>query len=97
MATVVYSPRALDDLRRLVTFLAREDPSAARRSAAVIRSAVSMLAEHPLVGRVRHRDIRELVISFGKTGYLALYRFVPHRSEVRVLGIRHQRELDLLP
>jgi len=26
-----------------------------------------------------------------------LYRFVPHRSEVRVLGIRHQRELDFLP
>jgi hypothetical protein len=54
-------------------------------------------AEHPLVGRVPHRDIRELVISLGKTGLLALYRFVPHRSEVRVLGIRDQRELDFLP
>lgn len=97
MARVVYSRRALDDLERLIKFLAREDPSAALRSAAAIRSAVSLLAEHPLVGRVRHRDIRELVISFGKTGYLALYRFVPHQSEVRVLGVRHQRELDFLP
>jgi plasmid stabilization system protein ParE len=97
VARVVYSRRALDDVERLVTFFAREDPSASRRSAAAIRGAVSILAEHPLVGRVRHRDIRELVISFGKTGYLALYRFVPYRSEVRVLGIRHQRELDFLP
>ena len=95
MASVVYASRALDDLERLLTFLAREDPAAARRSAAAIRSAVSILAEHPLVGRVRHGDLRELVISFGKTGYVALYRFVPAHAEVRVLGFRHQRELDV--
>jgi plasmid stabilization system protein ParE len=95
VATVVYARRALDDLERLLTFLAREDPAAAARSAAAIRTAVSLLAEHPLVGRVRHGDLRELVISFGKTGYVALYRFVPHRAEVRVLGFRHQRELDV--
>ena len=94
MATVVYSRRALDDVERLLTFLAREDSAAAVRSAAAIRSAVSFLAEHPLVGRVGHGDIRDLVISFGKTGYLALYRFVPHRAEVRLLGFRHQREVD---
>lgn len=97
MATVVYSRRALNDLERLIGSLAREDPSAALRSTTAIRTAVSLLAEHPLIGRVRHHDLRELVISFGRTGYLALYRFVPHRSEVRVLGVRHQRELDLLP
>ena len=93
MATIVYSRRALDDLERLIAFLAREDPAAAVRSAAAIRTGVSILADHPLVGRVRRDEIRELVISFGKTGYLALYRFVAHRSEVRVLGFRHQREL----
>jgi len=94
VATVVYSRRALDDLERLIAFLAREDSVAALRSAGAIRSGVSTLADHPLIGRVRHREIRELVISLGKTGYVALYRFVPHRAEVRVLGIRHQRELD---
>ena len=95
MATVVYARRALNDLDRLLTFLAREDAPAAARSAGAIRSAVDLLAEHPLIGRVRHGDIRELVISFGKTGYVALYRFVPARAEVRVLGFRHQRELDV--
>jgi plasmid stabilization system protein ParE len=44
-----------------------------------------------------HGDIRELVISFGQTGYVALYRFVVPRDEVRVLAIRHQREIGFLP
>jgi plasmid stabilization system protein ParE len=47
-----------------------------------------------LIGRSVARPLRELVISFGKTGYVALYRFLPARDEVRILGIRHQRELD---
>jgi hypothetical protein len=38
--------------------------------------------------------MRELVISFGKSGYVALYRFIAHLGVVRVLAIRHQRELD---
>ncbi len=32
--------------------------------------------------------------SFGRTGYLARYRFLSSRGEVRILAIRHQRELD---
>jgi addiction module RelE/StbE family toxin len=91
---VVYSRQALDDLERLFHFIVAEDPTAAADAAAAIRSAVEMLAAHPLVGRRVTRDLRELVISFGRTGYVALYRFVPQLDEVRVLGIRHQRELD---
>ena len=53
-----------------------------------------MLAHHPLIGRIVTAELRELVISYGRTGYVALYRFVPSRREVRILAIRHQRELD---
>ena len=94
MATVVYSRRALDHLERSFEFLRERDPEAAVRAATAIQSAVSMLADHPLVGRSVTGNLRELVISFGKTGYLALYRFLPHLDEVRVLAIRHQREVD---
>jgi plasmid stabilization system protein ParE len=59
-----------------------------------IRSAIETLGAHPLIGRLVTAEIRELVISFGRTGYVALYRFVPSRREVRILAIRHQRELD---
>jgi plasmid stabilization system protein ParE len=62
-------------------------------AASAIRGAIEMLGAHPLVGRCVHGDLRELVISYGRTGYVALYRFLPPRDEVRVLGIRYQREI----
>lgn len=94
MAQVVYSPVALGDLERLFEFLAEHDPKAAVNSMQAVRSAVEILANHPLVGRVRDGEVRELVISYGASGYLALYRYVAIDGIVRVLGIRHQRELD---
>ncbi len=62
-----------------------------------IQSAVEMLAAHPLLGRRVEGELRELVISYGQTGYIALYRFVVSRQQVRILAIRHQRELGFLP
>jgi plasmid stabilization system protein ParE len=91
---VVCSRRALDDLERLFRFLLDEDPEAAADAAAAIRSGVAVLENHPLVGRRVAHDLRELVISFGRTGYVAHYRFVPQQAEIRVLGFRHQRDLD---
>lgn len=94
MAQVVYSQNALANLERAFDFLAEHDPVAAIRAANAIREAVQMLGNHPLIGRRMNGDLRELVISYGKTGYLALYRFLPAQDEIRVLAIRHQRELD---
>ena len=39
-----------------------------------------------------HGDLRELVIDFGASGYLALYRFEPRLDAVTILAIKHQRE-----
>jgi plasmid stabilization system protein ParE len=94
VARVVYSRNAVENLERAFAFLAKNDPKAAAGAAEMIRSAIEMLAQHPLVGRRVGRRLRELVISFGRTGYVALYRFVPGRDEVRILALRHQRELD---
>jgi plasmid stabilization system protein ParE len=94
VAAVVYSVRALDHLERAFEFLAQSDPGAASTAATAIQSAISTLATHPLIGRRVQGEIRELVISFGKSGYVALYSFLPHIEMVRVLAIRHQRELD---
>ncbi len=96
MTRIAYFSRALDDLARLFQFLARHGLDAAA-SASAIRSAVGILAQHPYAGRRverAQRDIRELVISFGKTGYVALYRYLPVKGEIRILALRHQRELD---
>lgn len=62
-----------------------------------ITSAVDTLIAHPLVGRRIEGDLRELVISFGATGYIALYRFVVQLDQVRILALRRQREVGYLP
>lgn len=97
MAQVVYSARSLDHLERAFQFLREKNPDAALDAVAAIQSAVDNLRAHPLIGRRIEGELRELVISYGQTGYLALYRFVVSQDEVRVLAIRHQRELGFLP
>jgi len=77
--------------------LREKNPEAAIADAAAIRSAVENLATHPLVGRRVEGDLRELVISYGATGYIALYRFDIQQDQVRMLALRHQREIGYLP
>jgi len=74
-----------------------ENRAATLAAVAAIQSAVENLAAHPFVGRRVEGDLRELVISFGATGYIALYRFVVQQDQVRVLALRQQREIGYLP
>lgn len=94
MAQVVYAQNALANLERAFNFLAEDDPHAALASAAAIREAVETLSNHPLIGRCLEGNVRELVISYGKTGYIALYSFLPRQNLIRILAIWHQREMD---
>jgi plasmid stabilization system protein ParE len=94
VAQIIYSARALDDIERAFEFLVEKEPASAASAAAAIRGAVETLADHPLIGRSITGGLRELVISYGRTGYVALYWVSMARGEVWVLGIRHQRELD---
>ena len=94
MAQVIYSENALENIERAFKFFAEDDRQAAIAAIDAIRSSISVLTSHPLIGRSMDGPLRELVVSFGKTGYVALYRFRPERDEVRILAIRHQRELD---
>lgn len=97
MATVIYSARALDHIERAFAFLRDKNPDAALNAVTAIKSAVENLAAHPLVGRRIEGDLRELIISYGHSGYVALYRFVISSDEVRILAIRHQREVGFQP
>jgi len=97
VATIVYAARSLTHLERAFEFLRKENPEAAVAAAQAIRSAIDNLGTHPLLGRRIHGDIRELVISYGATGYIALYRFLVPQDEIRILAIRHQREIGFVP
>lgn len=97
MAKVGYSARSLDHIERAFQFSRDKNPDATLSAVEAIQSAVNNLAAHPFVGRRLEGELRELIISYGHSGYVALYRFVISRDEVRILAIRYQRELGFQP
>jgi addiction module RelE/StbE family toxin len=92
LACVIYTERALSDLVRLTDFLRQTEPVAALETVDLITEAVQVLENHPLIGHPAEQGLRELVISRGKSGYLALYSHESEQDTVLVLSVRHQRE-----
>lgn len=84
------------DLERLYDFLLEEDILAADKALRTIERGFSFLEEFPFsCRRIEETDpfLRELLISFGQSGYVALFE-IEDEGTVTVLAIRHQREDD---
>ncbi|HTB66185.1 MAG TPA: type II toxin-antitoxin system RelE/ParE family toxin [Steroidobacteraceae bacterium] len=92
MARVQVTTRALADLERFFDFLADHNPKLARGRMVSIRRAFELLADHPLLGHEAEDGRRELVLSRGKFGYIAKYRWLPAEDTVLILAVRHQLE-----
>ena len=92
MAKLSYSPRALQDLVRLTDFLLPSDPQSALQTIDLIEEAVHILRRHPQIGRPVEHGLRELLISRGNSGYVALYSFEQVPDACLILAVRHQRE-----
>ena len=92
MARLIYSEQALHDLERLTDYLIDADVVAAAETAMLVEEAVGVLERHPLIGRCVESGLRELVISRGRTGYVALYSFEAAQDAVLILALRHKRE-----
>jgi addiction module RelE/StbE family toxin len=95
---IVFSEGALADLEKIFDFNAERDPATALDHIDRIQSAVTVLEAHPEIGRTvfAGSPLRELVISRGQTGYIALYEYSPAADRIRILAIRHQREAGYL-
>jgi plasmid stabilization system protein ParE len=81
-------------LERCRQHLRRRSPDAARRAAQAIARQFTVLETQPAIGRPASGspELRELIIPFGDTGYVVLYRHEPADDAVYVLAFRHQRE-----
>lgn len=86
-----YAASAARDLARPARFRYETDSRTAVKTIPLIVSALDMLCLHPNIGRRCGKQVRERVISSGKTGHIALYRDDEVRDVIRVLAIRHQR------
>jgi len=92
LAQLIYAAAALKDLARLVDFLIDSEPAIAVEIADLIAEAIEVLGNHPLIGRPAEKGLRELIISRGHSGYIALYSYEQPDDAVLILAIRHQRE-----
>lgn len=92
MVKIFYSKLALTDLNRITDFLIAQQPGAVHSTLDLIDEAISLLVRHPLIGRSVEAGLRELVISHGRSGYVALYSFEQAYGLVNILALRHQRE-----
>lgn len=93
---VRFTEEARDDLVRLYEFAANNDPGAADRAFNTIDSAWIVLEQFPFSCRTADAGdsfIRELVIPFGSSGYVALFE-IESESTVTVLAVRRQLEED---
>lgn len=93
---VRYTEAARDDLKRLFSFLAKQDLQAAQNARQIIGESVMLLRQFPFTCRKAVPDnafLRELLIPFGTSGYVALFE-IDDDTTVTVLAVRHQREDD---
>lgn len=100
--TVEFSEAAAIDLEQLFDFaLQREldseagDLDVAERAVQAIKDGMAFLTSSPFACRKAGSSsfIRELIIPFGSTGYVALFEIV-NSNTVIIGAIRHQREDD---
>ena len=92
MTRWLVSVDAAQDLEELVDFLRTHQADYAVETIDLILNALNILEQHPHIGRLVQNQLRELIISRGKTGYVALYEYDESADVVLVLAIRHQRE-----
>src|SRR5258707_15155714 len=90
---------ALNDLERLYDFILERDEfdvALAERALQAIRDGIATLRTSPFTCRKAQPALpflRELIIPFGGSGYLALFE-IGSSDTVTVLAVRHQREDD---
>ncbi|HSW05148.1 type II toxin-antitoxin system RelE/ParE family toxin [Aquabacterium sp.] len=90
------------DLDRLFDFilereLARDggDLALAEQALSAIRAGIDTLKTSPFTCRKAGRSpfLRELIVSFGRSGYVALFE-IENSATVTILAVRHQLEED---
>ncbi len=88
MLPILWRESARDDLLRIVSFIAAENPQAARRLKNILENAILPVAEHPYLYRASERipGLREIV---AHPNYIIFYRVSAQCIEV--INIIHAR------
>jgi len=91
---VIVTEGAAQGLEHCRQFLATKNPLAVKRAGQIIERQFALLETTPDIGRPLPElpELRELIINFGDSGYVVLYRHEPADDTVYVLAFWHQKE-----
>lgn len=87
---IAWRPKASEDLRNIVRYIAQDSPTRARTFGKKLREKVQPLAQHPLLGHEGRpglpAEVRELVLH---PNYIAFYRVLEASRTVEILRVKH--------
>jgi plasmid stabilization system protein ParE len=91
---LIVTAGAARGLERCRRFLLTKNRNAAMRAGRAIERQFGLLESNPEIGRPfpAQPELRELVIAFGDSGYVELYRYERDDDAVYLLAFRHQKE-----
>jgi plasmid stabilization system protein ParE len=98
MPQIIITPPAALGMIRCRQFLTRKNRQASIKASKVIKHHLALLSADPHIGRLVSDSpyLRELVIAFGSSGYVAFYRYDPKSLIIPILSFKHQKELEYL-
>lgn len=81
---------ARDDLRAIVRYIGRDNPTRAKSFGQELRDKAKLLAQHPELGREGRpglpESLRELVVH---PNYIVFYRVLAQARTVEILRLKH--------
>lgn len=87
---IEWRPKAREDLRDIVQYIGRDNPSRAKTFGQELRNKTQPLAQHPTIGRTGRpglpNDVRELVVH---PNYIVFYRVLANARTVEILRLKH--------
>jgi plasmid stabilization system protein ParE len=91
---ILFSSDALSDIDRVRHFLEIRNPQAAVRAMRAIWAALGRVESAPRIGHpIEGGDIRQIIVRFGRRGYIVRYRVLAPDDAIFVTRIWHGREV----
>jgi plasmid stabilization system protein ParE len=96
VSQIIITEEASQRLERCRLFLMEKNPRASIRASQAIKHSFALLQAEPKIGRPLDDlpELRELIIPFGESGYIALYRHEVKTDSLYILAFRHQKEVS---
>ncbi len=92
MKQIIWLESAANDVARLRSLIAKNNPTAAKNAAEAIKTVVEQLIQNPSIGKPvpALSPYRDLLTRFRASAYVIRYRL--HDDTIYIIHVRHYRE-----